>query len=146
MVAAQSRVPAAASAPATAPAGPVIPNGLAIEVSSSRAGARALPTSAMAAAAMAMAATGRHRRERSRPSGTSSAGRVTPRTVAGAQLNSPSTAATWAASGSGRCSATSWSSHASPGMGRDHTSPAAANSQPIGLAGRRRVRTSPMVA
>jgi hypothetical protein len=40
-----------------------------------------------------------------RPSGTSSAGRETPRTVAGAQLNFPNTAAAWAASGSGRCSA-----------------------------------------
>jgi hypothetical protein len=31
-------------------------------------------------------------------------------------------------------------------MGSDQASPAAANSQPIGLAGRRSVRTSPMVA
>ena len=95
---------------------------------------------------MLVAATGRQRRERSRPSGTTSAGRVTPRTVAGAQLNSPNTAATWAASGSGRCSATSWTSHESPGMARDHTSPAAAYSQPIGLAGRRKLKTSPTVA
>jgi hypothetical protein len=146
MLANQRMVPTPASTPATVPAGPASPNGLAIGWSSSREGARAEPTRTRAAAATAMAATGRQRRERSRPSGTSSAGRVTPRTVAGAQLNSPHTAAAWATSGSGRCSPTNWESHGSVGMGSDHASPAAAKSQPIGLAGRRSVRTSPTVA
>jgi hypothetical protein len=74
---------------ATSPAGPASPNGLTIGRSSSRAGARLEPTSARAPAATAAAATGRQRRERSRPSGTSRAGRVTPRMVAATQLNSP---------------------------------------------------------
>ena len=115
-------------------------------MSSSSTGASALPTSTRTPTATAAAATGRQRRDRSRPSGTSRAGRITPRTVAGAQLNSPNTADSWAAGGSGRCSATSWSIQASPGMDSDQVTPAAAYSQPIGLAGRRRVRTSPTVA
>ena len=94
----------------------------------------------------AAATTGRQRRERSRPSGTSRAGRVIPKAIAGAQLNSPTTAASWAASGSGRWSRSSWSSQGSTGMVSDQISPEAANSQPIGLAGRRRPSTSPMVA
>jgi hypothetical protein len=146
MVAIHSRAPAAASAAATLPAGPASPNGLAIEVSSSRAGARLEPRTTRTAATTAATATTRQRRERNRPSGTTSAGRVTPRTVAGAQLNSPDTAASWAGSGSGRCSATSWATHVSPGMARDHTSPAAAYSQPIGFAGRCRLTTRPTVA
>jgi hypothetical protein len=66
---------------------------------------------------------GRQRRERSRPSGTSRAGR-----------------------GSGWPVRISWSTQGSKGTVTDQTSPEAANSQPIGLAGRRRVMTSPMVA
>jgi hypothetical protein len=146
MLAIQRMAPTPATVEATVPAGPASPNGLAIRWSSSRIGATASPTSTRAAAATALAATTRQRRERSRPSGTSSAGRVTPRTVAGAQLNSPYTAAALASSGSGRWSPISRSSHGSAGMGSDQASPAAANSQPIGLAGRRSVRTSPMVA
>jgi hypothetical protein len=146
MLTAQRMVPAAAAMAARSPAGPASPNGLAIGRSSSRAGARAPPTSIRAPAATPVAATGRQRRERSRPPGTSSAGRMTPRTVAGAQLNSPYTAAAWATSGSGRPSPTSRSSHGPTGIGSDQASPAAANSQPIGLAGRRSVSTSPMVA
>ena len=42
--------------------------------------------------------------------------------------------------------ATSQLAQASPGTPSDQTSPEAAHSQPIGLAGRRRVRTSPMSA
>ena len=40
----------------------------------------------------------------------------------------------------------SWSTHGSTGMVTDQNSPETANSQPIGLAGRRRVGTSPTVA
>jgi hypothetical protein len=92
------------------------------------------------------AATSRQRRDRSRPSGSSSAGKVTPRAMGVTQFRSPTTAFNWAASGSGRCSASSWSTRGAKGVVREPARPAPAYSQPIGLAGRRKVRTSPTVA
>jgi hypothetical protein len=71
IVAIQSSTPAAAIMAATAPAGPANPNGFAIEVSSSRAGASPAPTTTRAAAATPVAATALQRRDSSRPSGTS---------------------------------------------------------------------------
>ena len=56
--------------------------------------------------------------------------------MAGAQENSPATAANWAASGNGRRLRMSWSTQGSKGISTDQTSPEAAYSQPIGLAGR----------
>ncbi len=61
-------------------------------------------------------------------------------------MNWLATTASWAASGSGRWSRNSWCSQGSKGMFSAQTRPEAAYSQPIGLAGRRRVSTSPMVA
>jgi hypothetical protein len=115
-------------------------------VSSSFPGMKALPISPITGPTAAATATGRQRRERSRPSGTSRAGRVMPKAIAGAQLNSPIRAPTWAGSGSGRPVTISRSTQGSSGMVTDQTRPETANSQPIGLAGRRRVRTSPTVA
>jgi hypothetical protein len=109
-------------------------------------GIRKAPTMNIAGPAMAVATTTRQRGERSRPSGTSSAGRVTPRAMAGAQMVTPAMASSLASRGRGRWSRTSWSTHGPRGMIRLQTSAEAAYSQPIGLAGRRRVRTSPTVA
>jgi hypothetical protein len=69
-----------------------------------------------------------------------------PKAIAGAQLYSVATASSWASRGSGRPVRISWSTQGSKGMVTDHTSPETANSQPIGLAGRRWAMTSPMVA
>ena len=69
-----------------------------------------------------------------------------PKAIAGAQLYSVTMALTLASRGSGRPSRISWSSQGSKGMVIDQSSPETANSQPIGLAGRRRAMTSPMVA
>jgi hypothetical protein len=51
-----------------------------------------------------VAATSRQRRERSWPLGSSRAGSVTPRVIAGAQPRVPAAATTRATSGRGRCS------------------------------------------
>ena len=104
------------------------------------------PTTNMTGPATAVTATSRQRRERSRPSGSSRAGRVMPRAMAGAQMVTWAMAFSWATSGSGRCSRTSWSTQGPRGMIRLQVSPEAAYSQPIGLAGRRRASTSPTVA
>jgi hypothetical protein len=144
----QSTRPVLPTTVATVPTTPVLPNGLSMgtTVSSSVPGMKLLPSSPRTGPATAAATTGRQRRERSRPSGTSRAGRVMPKAIAGAQLYSPTSAPSWARNGSGRPSRISWSTHGSKGMVTDQTSPEAANSQPIGLAGRRRAMTSPMVA
>jgi hypothetical protein len=140
--------PATAMPLATWPRRPGCPKGLSkgTGVSEVTPGIRKAPTTNMTGPATAVAATTRQRGDRSRPSGTSSAGKVTPRAMAGAQTVSSATAASWASRGSGRCSRTSWSSHGSRGMTRLQVSAEAAYSQPIGLAGRRRVRTRPTVA
>jgi hypothetical protein len=132
----------------TVPAIPVFPNGLSMgmALSSSFPGMKMDPSSPRTGPATAAATTGRQRRERSRPSGTSRAGRVMPKAIAGAQLYSVAMASSWASRGSGRPVRISWSSQGSTGMVTDHISPETANSQPIGLAGRRRVSTSPTVA
>jgi hypothetical protein len=62
------------------------------------------------------------------------------------QFRSPTTAFSWAATGSGRCSASSWSTQGDKGVVREAARPAAAYSQPMGLVGRTKVRTSPTVA
>ena len=105
-----------------------------------------MATSPITGPTAAAATTGRQRRDRSRPSGTSRAGRVIPKAIAGAQLNSPNTAASSATSGSGRCSRSSCSSQGSTGMVSAQISPEVANSHPIGLEGRRSPSTSPTVA
>ena len=118
------------------PAAPPSPKGLSkgTSVSWSSPGVRLPASGATMAPNRAVATTTRQRGERSRPSGTSSAGRVTPRAIAGAQLNSPVASASWAARGSGRPAWNSWSVHTSQGIHSDHRTPEAANSQPIGLA------------
>jgi hypothetical protein len=80
----------------------------------------------MATPATAAATTGRQRRERSRPSGSSRNGRVMPQAMAGAQMISPATTASRAASASGRWSRPSWSSQGSKGMVSDQIRPEAA--------------------
>jgi len=90
--------------------------------------------------------TSRQRRERRWPSGSSSAGSVIPRAIAGAQLRSPVAATTWATNGTGRYSRTSWSIQGPTGMVYAQARPAPPYSQPIGLPGRRRASTSPTVA
>ena len=65
----------------------------------------------------------RQRRDRSRPSGNSRNGRVMPRAIAGAQMNSLATTASWAASGSGGWSRSSWSSQGSQGMSATRPGP-----------------------
>jgi hypothetical protein len=109
-------------------------------------GIRKTATTNMAGPATAVAATTRQRRDGSRPSGTSRAGRVTPRAMAGAQTVTSATAVSLASNESGSWSRTSWSSQGSRGMIRLQMSAEAAYSQPIGLVGRRRVRTRPTVA
>ena len=91
---------------ATVPAAPASPNGLSMGGalrgrSRAEAGGHSGPRVAPATAATT---TTRQRRERSRPSGTSRAGRVIPRATAGAQMNSPATARAGrpAAAGGGR--------------------------------------------
>jgi hypothetical protein len=69
-----------------------------------------------------------------------------PRQIAGSQLISPITAASWAAGGSGWPPPTKCSSQGCPGMLSDQDRPEAAYSQPIGLASRRKLNTSPTVA
>jgi hypothetical protein len=108
--------------------------------------ARILPTTSSPTPATVSATTSRQRGERSRPSGSNRNGRVTPRAMAGAQPISRTSATTWPASASGRWPSSSEFSQGSKGMLSAQTSPEAAYSQPIGLAGRRRVRTSPTVA
>jgi hypothetical protein len=68
---------------------------------------------------------------------------VIPKATAGAQLNSPTRAPSWATNGSGRWSRISWLTHGSKGMVSDQTRPEAANSQPIGFGGRRRPQDQP---
>jgi hypothetical protein len=133
---------------AIVPAVPASPNGLVMGrgVSAVRPGVSAPATVTRTAPVTAAPATTRQRRERSRPSGSSRNGSVIPSVMAGAQENSPATAASWAASGSGRRLRMSWSTHGSKGISSDQTSPEAAYSQPIGLPDRRRARTSPTVA
>jgi hypothetical protein len=109
-------------------------------------GIRKTATTNMTGPAAAAAATARQRRDRSRPLGTSRAGRVTPRAMAGAQMVTSATAVSLASNESGRWSRTSWSSQGSRGMIKLQMSAEAAYSQPIGLAGRRRVRIRPTVA
>ena len=133
---------------ATSPRRPGWPSGLSkgTAVSVDDPGIRKAPTTNMAGPATAAAATTRQRRDRSRPSGTSRAGRVTPRAMAGAQTVTSAMALSLAISGSGRWSRASWSIQGPRGMIRLQVSAEAAYSQPIGLAGRRRVRTRPTVA
>jgi hypothetical protein len=100
----------------------------------------------MATPTTASATTSRQRRDRGRPLGNSRNGRVMPRAMAGAQLVSLNTTATWPARASGRRSRISMSSQGSEGMVSAQIRPEAAYNQPIGLAGRRRVSTSPTVA
>jgi hypothetical protein len=69
-----------------------------------------------------------------------------PKAIAGAQLYSVAMASSLASRGSGRPSRMSAFSQGSKGMVTDQSSPETLNSQPIGLAGRRRAMTSPMVA
>ena len=69
-----------------------------------------------------------------------------PKAIPGAQPRSPVAATTWATSGRGRCSRTSWSIQGPAGMGYAQARPAPEYSQPIGLPGRRRASTSPTVA
>jgi hypothetical protein len=69
-----------------------------------------------------------------------------PRAMAGAQLVSRTTTASWPASESGRWPRSSVFSQGSKGMTSAQARPEAAYSQPVGLADRRRPRTSPMVA
>jgi hypothetical protein len=140
--------PAQLTVVAIVPASPCSGNGLGTgsRVWVSGSGDRTQPTSSAVVPATAAASTGRQRRERNRPSGSSSSGRVTARVRPTAHRESPTRAARWAAGGSGRLSRSSWSTQGSQGTYRVQASPAAAYSQPIGLAGRRNVRTRPMVA
>ena len=115
-------------------------------VAASCPGIRKAPATNMTGPATAAAATTRQRRDRSRPLGTSRAGRVTPRAMAGAQIVTSAMASSLATRGSGRWSRTSWSIQGPSGMIRLQVSAEAAYSQPIGLAGRRRVRIRPTVA
>jgi hypothetical protein len=130
------------------PAAPGCPNGFSKRtgVSLVDPGISRAPTTNMTGPATAVPTTTRQRGERSRPSGSSRAGRVMPRAMAGAQMVTWAMAFSWASSGSGRCSRTSWSTQGPSGMIRLQVSAEAAYSQPIGLAGRRRVSTSPTVA
>ena len=80
------------------------------------AGSRQLPTICMAVAATAATTTGRQRGERSRPSGSSSSGRVTARVRPIAQKFSPIRTRYGAATGSGRPVRCSWSTQGSKGM------------------------------
>jgi hypothetical protein len=100
--------PTTASSPTTAPAAPAAPgraSGLSMGVEVSRPGTTAATIDRIPPATLAAAA---HRQpgERSRPSGTSSAGRVTPRAMAGAHSGSATAALTLAVSGRGRPVAT----------------------------------------
>jgi hypothetical protein len=137
--------PRPARAPATAPAGPSRASGLAIGVETSGPGSTTATMDRTPPARLAATAQ-RQRGERSRPSGSSSSGRVTPRAMAGAHSGSPAAALTWANGGSGRPVATRLLTQASPGTFSDQSRPEPASSQPIGLPGRRRVRTSPSTA
>jgi hypothetical protein len=71
----------------------------------------------MALPATAATTTARQRRERSRPSGSSRAGRVIPSMIAGAQISSLAMALSWATTGSGRWSRNSSSTQGASGMG-----------------------------
>jgi hypothetical protein len=128
------------------PARPASPNGLSIGTDCSGPGVRNHPSSVRANPATLVTTTTPQRRDRSRPSGSSRAGSVTPSPMAGAQLTSETTVTSWAATGRGRWSCSSWVIQGSKGMLHDQVSPAAAYSQPIGLAGRRKLKTSPTVA
>jgi hypothetical protein len=90
--------------------------------------------------------TSRQRRKRRWPLGRSSAGRVTPSAIAGAQLSPSVAATTWATNARGRRSWTSWSIRGPTGMVYAQARPVAPYSQPIGLPGRRSASTSPTVA
>jgi hypothetical protein len=138
--------PASNSTVATVPAGPARANGLAIEVSSSRPGRRLPAASTMPAPVTAVTTTTRQPGERSRPPGSSRNGRVMPNATPGAHRKLPATAVSCAANGSGRPSPTSWSTQGSKGTISDQARPEIAYSQPIGLAGRRTLKTSPIVA
>ena len=96
------------------------------------------------------ATASRQRRERSRPSGSSSNGRVTPRLMAGAQTwpRPPQVAASWARqqqrADDGRQPGNS--TQGVPGICSDQTSPAAPIQPADARAGRRSPSTRPMVA
>jgi hypothetical protein len=122
------------------------PERLSIPISSRGPGEKAPPTVVRTMPVTLVITTSRQRRERRWPLGSSRAGRVTPSAIAGAQLRSPVAATTWATSGNGRCSRTSWSIQGATGTLYAHASPAAPYSQPIGFSGRRRASTSPTVA
>ncbi|HET9007497.1 MAG TPA: hypothetical protein VFQ04_12335, partial [Actinomycetes bacterium] len=122
---------------------PSLPVAIGVETSSP--GSRAAAIDRTPPATLAATAH-RQRGERSRPSGSSSSGRVTPRAIAGAHRGSVAAALTCASSGSGRPVSTRLVTQASPGTFSDQTRPEAASSQPIGLAGRRRLMTSPSTA
>jgi hypothetical protein len=149
---AAARLPTCNSTPtpssrfATEPATPPSPSGLAIGGLLNWPGAK-IPAASTRNAPVTLAQTAsRQRRERSRPPGSSSNGRVTPRAMAGAHNGSTTAASSCAAMGSGRPLRTRSSTQASPGTFKDQTRPEAAYSHPIGLVGRRRLRTSPMTA
>jgi hypothetical protein len=72
------------STSAIVPARPGSPKGLSIGFDSSRPGARLPATTNRVAPATLVATTTRQRRDRSRPSGSSRAGKVTPNAIAGA--------------------------------------------------------------
>ena len=131
---------------AIVPATPASARGLSIGVSVSGVGLRLPPTSAKVEPTTLATTTTRQRRDRRRPSGNSRNGRVTPRAMAGAQVYSPSAAVSLAARGSGRPAWTSWPTQGRRGTTRAQSRPEAAYSQPIGLAGRRKLKTSPIVA
>jgi hypothetical protein len=109
--------PAQLTTAATEPAQPWRANGLATgsRVWVIGAGSRHQPTAVMAAPARAATATGRQRGERSRPSGSSSSGRVMARAMPTAQKVSPIRARFNATTGSGRPDRCSWSTHGSTG-------------------------------
>jgi hypothetical protein len=88
---------------AAVPATPANPNGLSIATGPSLVcpGDRTPPITNMATPATVAATTSRQRRDRSRPSGNSRNGRVTPRAIAGAQVSSAATVASHPASASG---------------------------------------------
>ena len=148
MVAKVRNMPAQCTASAAEPAEPASANGLATGSRVWVIGCREShqPTTFMAVPATQATPTTRQRCDRSRPSGSSSSGRVTPRAMPTAQKLSPARAASRAARGSGRPPSRSASTQGSKGTDTDQTSPVAAYSQPIGLVGRRSVSTRPMVA
>ena len=102
-----------ATVPATPPNGNGLATGSMVWVSGT--GDRTQPTTTTVVATTAATATTRQRRDRSRPSGSSSNGRVMARQMPTAHRLSPARAASRAAGGSGRPVRCSWSTHGSQG-------------------------------